>query len=130
MTSPGSRRQSVRLSVEFILGTFVVVAAAQEASEVQKAGPGVTLPHVVKEVKPEYTEGAKKARIQGTVVVEAVVKTDGTVGDVKVTRLLDTEYGLDEQAVKAARQWLFEPGKKDGQAVPVSVAIELTFTLK
>jgi protein TonB len=118
------------LSVGFILATFVVVAAAQEASEAQKAGAGVTLPRVVKEVRPEYTEAAKQARIEGTVVVEAVVKTDGTVGDVKVTRSLDTEYGLDEQAVKAARQWLFEPGKKDGKAVPVSVAIELTFTLK
>jgi protein TonB len=124
------RSTSWLLSVGFILGTFVVVAGAQEASEAQKAGPGVTSPRVVKEVKPEYTEEAKKARIQGTVVVEAVVKTDGTVGDVKVTRSLDTEYGLDAQAVKAARQWLFEPGKKDGKAVPVRVAIELTFTLK
>lgn len=54
----------------------------------------------------------------------------GDVGDVEVTRSLDKEYGLDEEAVKAARQWKFEPGTKDGRAVPVQVTVEMTFALR
>ena len=58
-----------------------------------------------------------------------VVLSDGTVGDVTVLRSLDTVYGLDAQAVSAAKQWVFMPGMKDGQAVAVRVTIEMTFTL-
>jgi len=53
-----------------------------------------------------------------------------TVNDVEVVRSLDTEYGLDEQAIKAAKQWRFKPGTKDGKAVAVRVSLEMTFTLK
>jgi len=56
------------------------------------------------------------------------VLTDGTVGDVKVTKPLDP--GLDAEAVRTVRQWTFAPGTKDGQAVPVQVMVEMTFTLK
>jgi protein TonB len=58
------------------------------------------------------------------------VLDDGTVGDVTVSRSLDSVHGLDEQAVKAMKQWLFDPGKKDGKAVRVRVTVEMTFTLK
>jgi TonB family protein len=49
---------------------------------------------------------------------------------VKVTESLDTVYGLDAEAVKAVKQWLFTPGTKNGKPVPVKVDIEMTFTLK
>jgi len=91
---------------------------------------GVTLPSVVSETKPEYTQEAKDARIQGLVLLAVVVKTDGTVGDVKVTKSLDSKYGLDKAAVDAARLWKFKPGTKGGKAVPVEVTLELRFTLK
>ena len=91
---------------------------------------GVTLPTLVKEVKPFYPAEAVAARIQGTVLLSAVVLPDGTVGEVTVIRSLDTRYGLDAQAVIAARQWLFNPGTKDGKAVAVRVTIEMTFTLR
>lgn len=91
---------------------------------------GVTVPKVITEVKPHYTKAAKDAKIQGRVEVHAVVKSDGAVGDVWVTRSLDRQYGLDDEAVKAVKQWQFEAGTKDGKPVPVEVAIELTFTLK
>jgi TonB family protein len=55
---------------------------------------------------------------------------DGTVGDVHVIRSLDPVFGLDQEAIKAARQWRFVPGLKDGQPVPIMVTIELTFTLR
>jgi periplasmic protein TonB len=118
----------VRLRVALlVLGGFLATARAQE---VLNPGNGVTLPIVVHEVKPDYTAEAKAARIQGAVLLEAVVLTDGNVGDVKVVRSLDTTYGLDQQAVNAAKQWTFEPGTKDSKAVAVRVQIELRFTLK
>jgi TonB family protein len=109
---------------------FVAVGAAQEPSTVNRPGEGVTSPSIVREVKPRYTDAAKKERIQGTVMMDVVVQPDGTVGDVTVTRSLDTTYGLDDEAVKAMKQWTFEPGKKDGKAVPVLVQVEMSFSLK
>jgi TonB family protein len=60
----------------------------------------------------------------------AVVLSDGTVGKVAVLRSLDTTFGLDEQAVRATRQWVFNAGTKDGAAVAVRVTVEMTFTLR
>ena len=57
--------------------------------------------------------------------MEAVVLTDGTVGEVHVTQPLDP--GLDEEAVKALKQWTFSPGTRDGKPVPVSVEIGMPF---
>jgi len=94
-----------------------------------RSGPGVTIPRLLKNVKPQYTADAMRAKIQGSVLVECVVKTDGTVGDVKVIRSLDATYGLDQEAIKAAKQWMFAPGTTNGEPVPVMVSIELTFTL-
>ena len=88
----------------------------------------MSAPVVVKEVKPQYTRDAKDARIQGIVTLECVVETDGTVGDVKVTKSL--EAGLDQEAIKAVKQWRFEPGNKDGKPVPVLITLEMTFTLR
>ena len=92
--------------------------------------PGVSLPTVVRQVAPNYTSEALANRIQGTVVVAAVVLSNGTVGDVTVTQSLDTRFGLDAQAVLSAKQWVFNPGMKDGVAVAVRVTIEFTFTLR
>jgi protein TonB len=110
--------------------TFIGVARAQEPSNVARPGEGVTAPQIEKEVKPIYTESAKKERIQGLVGMDVVVLADGSVGDVNVTQSLDQKHGLDDEAVKAVKQWRFVPGKKDGKAVPVLVDIEMTFTLK
>jgi protein TonB len=70
-----------------------------------------------------------RAKIQGVVLIECVVNRDGTVSDVRVIRSLDTNYGLDEEAIKAAKGWRFEPGTQNGEPVPVLISIELTFTL-
>jgi TonB family protein len=91
---------------------------------------GVTLPTIVREVKPEYTPAALQARIQGSIFLSVVVLDTGEVGDVTVTESLDPEHGLDDNAVLAARQWRFKPGTKDGKPVAVEVAIQMTFTLK
>jgi TonB family protein len=59
-----------------------------------------------------------------------VVRTDGTPRDIRVTKSLDTRYGLDEQAVAALGRWRFEPGLKHGKPVPVRITVEMQFTLK
>jgi protein TonB len=83
---------------------------------------------VIRQRKPHYTVEAMADRTQGVVWVDAVVKTDGTVGNVCVTKPLHPD--LDAEALAAARQWLFKPGTRDGTAVNVLVTIELSFTLK
>ena len=93
-------------------------------------GSGVTVPEVIKEVKPSYTAEAMRAKVQGVVWLECIVMPDGSVGSVKVIKSLDPVFGLDQEAVKAARQWRFRPGMKGGQPVPVIITIELTFTLR
>jgi TonB family protein len=93
-------------------------------------GNGVTLPRIVKEVKPQYTSDAMRAKVQGTVELQCVVNKDGTVSDVQVLRSLDSTFGLDQEAIKAARGWRFLPGTRLGEPVAVLVTIELTFTLR
>jgi len=93
-------------------------------------GSGVTTPRVLKEVKPQYTAQAMRAKIQGSVLLECVVLPDGTAGSIRVVRSLDSTFGLDQEAMKAARQWRFVPGTRLGEPVSVLVTIELTFTLR
>jgi TonB family protein len=95
-----------------------------------RPGSGITLPRVLKEVKPAYTADAMRAKVQGSVWLECIVTTDGSISDVKVTRSLDPIFGLDHEAIKAARQWKFAPGMRMGEPVPVIITIELTFTLR
>jgi TonB family protein len=95
-------------------------------------GNGVTSPVLVHEVKPNYTGDAMRAKLQGVVEMEAIVRPDGTVdpGSIKITRSLDATLGLDQQAIIAVKQWRFRPGTLKGQPVPVIVNIELAFTLR
>jgi protein TonB len=101
-----------------------------DAPTVYKPGTGVELPRVTKMVRPKYTAEALARRIQGVVWVDAVVLPNGKVGNVSVTKSLDRVYGLDQEAVNAAKKWRFVPGKRFGTPVAVLVTIELTFTLK
>jgi protein TonB len=71
-----------------------------------------------------------RARLQGTVIVRAIVLPDGSVGVARVVRSLDTLLGLDQEALKAVKLWRFKPGTLGGRPVSVAVDIELTFTLR
>ena len=95
-----------------------------------RPGAGVTIPKLVREVKPNYTREALAARIEGAVTVECVVGPDGTVSEAVVIRSLDDRFGLDAEALKAARGWRFQPGTRNGVPVPVLITIELTFSMK
>ncbi|MBI4476970.1 MAG: TonB family protein [Acidobacteria bacterium] len=95
-----------------------------------RPGNGVTLPRIIREVKPQYTADALRAKVQGVAWLECIVLPDGSVGEVTIIRSLDRLFGLDQEAVKAAKQWRFVPGTRNGQPVPVIITIELTFTLR
>ncbi len=100
-----------------------------DTSVYKPTDPGLKSPVLVREVKAQYTDDAKKRKVQGSVELEEVITTDGTVrDDVRVIKSLDPD--LDAQAVAAAKQWLFKPGTKDGKPVNVLVNLEMTFTLK
>jgi len=107
-----------------VLVTATPVVARQEAVPIKSPRP-------VKMVKPTYTPEAMRARVEGVVGLSAVVQADGTVTEIKVVRSLDTQYGLDEQAIAALKQWEFEPGTtKEGKAVAVRVSVQLEFNLR
>src|SRR5215471_3296319 len=84
-----------------------------------KVGSGVSTPHVVSKVDPQYSEEGRNAAIQGTVVMQAIIHKDGSVQIVRVARGIG--FGLDEAAVQALSQWKFSPAMKDGTPVPVAL---------
>jgi len=100
--------------------------------DVYNPGNGVTSPQLVKEVRPNYTADAMRAKVQGVVEMRAIVLPDGSVDPtrIRITRSLDASLGLDQQAIVAVKQWRFRPGTRDGQPVAVWVNVELTFTLR
>ena len=112
------------LTAAFLAVLMAVPAVAQKTYKIGE--DGVKAPKLIREVKPRYTASAMDRNVQGTVEVDAVVLSDGTVGDVTIKRSLDAE--LDEEAIKATKQWRFSPGTKDDRPVDVQVSIELTFT--
>jgi periplasmic protein TonB len=95
-----------------------------------RPGNGVTNPRLIREVKPNYTAEAMRAKIQGVVWLEAVVMENGSVGQVRVTRSLDPTFGLDQEAERTVKKWVFAPGTRLGQPVPVLIEIEMSFTLR
>jgi protein TonB len=93
-------------------------------------GSGVHPPELIAQVRPQYTTAAMMARIQGVVGMEAMVLPDGSVGDVRVTRSLDQNLGLDQEAITAVTRWRFRPATRQGTAIAMFVSIEMTFSLR
>ncbi len=93
-----------------------------------RPGSGVMPPRLLREVKAGYTEDARRANIEGEVVLEIVVRRDGSVSDVKLVNGLPR--GLNERAIAAVRQWRFAPATRLGQAVDVIVEVAVEFKLR
>lgn len=93
-----------------------------------RPGSGVTPPGLLREVKPEYTEDARRRNLEGEVVLEIVVRSDGTVGQVKLLSGLGA--GLDQRAIDAVRQWRFSPARRLGAPVDVMVEVAVEFRLR
>ncbi|HET7209927.1 MAG TPA: energy transducer TonB [Terriglobales bacterium] len=94
---------------------------------VYRVGGGVSAPRTIYAPDPEYSEEARKAKYQGTVVLWMIVGPDGRPRDVRVARSVG--MGLDEKAIEAVRTWKFEPARKNGQAVAVQINVEVDFRL-
>lgn len=93
-----------------------------------RPGSGIEPPRLLREVKADYTDQARRRGVRGEVLLEIVVRRDGTVGDVKVLRRLDP--GLDDRAIQAVRQWRFAPATRRGAAVDVVVEVAVEFSLR
>lgn len=114
-------------AVRKALGAEALSVRRTSGIEVARMGPGMTAPSLLLKVEPQYSEEARLAKYQGTVVVSAVIGADGLAQSMRVIRGLG--LGLDEQALKAIAQWKFKPGAKDGDPLPVQATIEVNFRL-
>ncbi len=96
-------------------------------------GPGglrrgkMTLPELLTPSEPEYTEEARRAKLQGTVGLTIVVSADGRVTSVEVTHGLG--LGLDERAIETVKAWRFRPATMDGKPIPSKASVDVTFRL-
>jgi TonB family protein len=123
----GSSRQ---VSISFSLPDAVPAqppAAAAGPGAAYHVGAGVTAPVLLYKTQPDYTEEARKAKYQGTVLLYIEVDPSGKATNIRVQRSLG--LGLDEKAIEAVKQWKFKPGYRDGNPVPVSATIEVNFRL-
>ena len=93
-----------------------------------RPGSGITPPRLLREVKADYTDEARQRGISGEVVLEIVVRRDGTVGDVRILQGLAS--GLNDRAVQAVKQWRFAPAQRLGAAVDVIVEVAVEFRLR
>ena len=93
-----------------------------------RPGAGITPPSLIREVKPVYTEEGRRRSVEGDVVMEVVVRADGSIGNVRVLQGLGS--GLDQPAIDAVRQWRFSPARRYGTPVDVLVEIAVEFRLR
>jgi protein TonB len=93
----------------------------------QRVESGITPPRLIRKQEPEYSEEARKAKWQGTVLLSIEVDAVGQVADTRMIRSLG--MGLDQKAIEAVRQWRFKPGMKNGMPVSVNVQVEVNFRL-
>jgi periplasmic protein TonB len=118
--------------VEFLIGIPEAPPPSPGPAGPLIAGAGdVKMPELIPETKvtPEYPELARVARIEGNVILQAVIRADGTVGDLKVLRCSQTTFGFEEAAVEAVRQWRYLPALLDGRPVDVFFTVFVDFKL-
>lgn len=106
-----------------VMGTPTVSGGAQPV----RVGSNILPPTKIVDVKPVYPPEAQAARVQGVVIIEATIGTDGTVQDAKVLRSIPL---LDDAAVAAVKQWRFTQTLVNGQPVPVIMTVTVNFSLK
>ena len=94
-----------------------------------RPGNDVTSPVPTKRASPAYTAEAMRARAHGIITVECVVEPNGECGDVRIVRAFAPPFGLDQQALDAARRWRFKPGMRLGEPVPVLVNLDIEFAI-
>ena len=88
----------------------------------------VRLPILTRDVKPQYTADAMRAKVHGSVFLRGVVDGTGTVRDVRVVQSL--EPSLDAAAREALAQWRFRPATRGGEAVSIAISVQMAFTMR
>jgi len=134
---PDQRVKNVRLEPLVLIAASLaggsLSATPQGGSKNDSSSPTVRVggdiepPVQVKNIPPLYPPGAQRARVEGIVIIEATIGTDGKVKDAKVIRSVKM---LDDSAVRAVREWEYKPTVINGQAVQVVTAISINFTLE
>lgn len=109
------------------LAVLILFAAVGSLQPQEISNRISTPPRVSHKVEPEYTKEALDAKLQGTVILSAIVGVDGTPSEIKAVRELGK--GLDESAVECVRQWRFIPAVKEGEPIPMKVTIQVSFRL-
>ena len=92
-----------------------------------RVGGGVLAPRPLATPDPQYTDQARKAKLEGTCILAMIVGPDGKPHDIRVQRGIG--MGLDQKAIEAVQQWRFDPATKDGQPVAVQISVEVSFKL-
>jgi protein TonB len=100
----------------------------QPAGLISRVKPSeMSPPHATYQPDPDYSDAARKAKYQGTLLIYLVIDVSGTTRDLQIQRPLG--LGLDEKAVAAVSTWKFEPAQKDGMPVAVAINVEVNFHL-
>ena len=118
------------LAVQLALSSCSLRSSQQAKSvppvpKVYRVGDGTTPPRLIHKVEPDYTDLARDAKTEGTVVLAIEVGPDGKAHNIQVIRSLDE--GLDNNAIETVRQWEFEPAVKDGEPVTVRANVEVNY---
>jgi len=113
----------------FLLGFLAIAAWAQDARAqgVSRSSDGNQPPRVVAKTEPEYTEEARRAGVNATILLRLVVNEGGVPEEVQVVR--GAGFGLDEKAVETVQSWRFDPGTKQGQPSRTPIHVEVSFNL-
>lgn len=114
-----------------VLVTMLLVASGGwRSSAVYELSDGVSAPVPLDSRTPQYTAAAKRAKVQGVVRVQCVVRPNGVCSDAHVVTSLDQTFGLDEQALNAVRMWQFRPAILEGSPVSTRIVMEFKFALR
>ena len=117
---PGLRKKLIAMTI-----IVPLLAAAGVYDAPQRVGGDVTRPEKISGPTPVYTELARKARVEGTVIVEAIIDAEGNVADARVLKGLP--MGLDRAAVDAVQKWKFKPAMLKGKPVKVYYTLTVNF---
>jgi TonB family protein len=126
------KRRTALALMPLVIATFALCVSAQNSPQQERGtyvvGNGVQAPVVLQQPLPAYTDEARAARVEGILLVQVIIRKDGTVDSFKILRSLG--YGLDESAIDTiAQRWRFAPGTLNGEPVDVQANIEVSFRL-
>src|SRR5215831_895734 len=129
--SPAKRNgEPVEALAQIDIDFSIAAAPRVEYDDIQTdiSSPGISAPAIIKRVEPRYTDEARQARVVGSVILQAVIQTNGTSDILKVVKPLP--FGLTESALEALQQWRFMPAVRNGKEIPVATNIEVAFNLE